>query len=226
MRPLQAAKSLKNAMDAFDIAGDATGRAKAGIWLAKAMIRKEKFNDAVQLLEQSLGVLGRTAPESGEAVVGNTFLVYAYERLRESDKAAAHVLEVADTMPAVAMDNYQPLYGRQPVVRFSPATESGQASGKVTLEFTVAEDGTVRNAKVAESSSNAKFEQAALEAIATFRYMPQYENGSLRATDTVKFSFYWQEDSHKASDIHAPRPPHMTNNINSGRRFGMENIGR
>ena len=68
-----------------------------------------------------------------------------------------------------------------PLVRVLPvyparAQERG-IEGYVVVEFTIAEDGTVKNATVRESQPSKIFDRAALRAIRKWKYKPKVEDG-------------------------------------------------
>jgi protein TonB len=68
-----------------------------------------------------------------------------------------------------------------PVVRatpqYPPRAISGQIEGWVRVQFSVTPIGTVRDAFVVDSEPSGVFEEAALKAIARWRYNPKVEGG-------------------------------------------------
>jgi TonB family protein len=57
------------------------------------------------------------------------------------------------------------------------AASTGRLEGAVLLEFTIAADGTTKDIVVIESSPPGVFDEAAVSALARWRYKPKIENG-------------------------------------------------
>lgn len=105
------------------------------------------------------------------------------------------------TAPPVA---HNPVVGRDPlfsdgeytpIVRVAPnyprRAEQRGLEGYVTLEFTVTRQGTVRDARVIESS-NSVFDSAAVEAVMRFRYRPRVIDGEPVDVPGVQFRMTFQ----------------------------------
>ncbi len=105
------------------------------------------------------------------------------------------------TTPPVS---HEPVLGREPVfgdgeytpiVRVAPnyprRAEQRGLEGYVTLEFTVTRQGTVRDARVVESS-NSVFDSAAVEAVMRFRYRPRVIDGEPVDVPGVQFRMTFQ----------------------------------
>lgn len=81
-----------------------------------------------------------------------------------------------------------------PIVRIPPAypleARRKKIEGWVRLEFTVQDDGSVANTKVKAAEPSGVFEQAAIAAIAQWKFTPAMENGKVvrrRVAQTLKF---------------------------------------
>jgi len=92
----------------------------------------------------------------------------------------------------------EPLFGDgeyTPIVRVAPnyprRAEQRGLEGYVTLEFTVTRQGTVRDARVIESS-NSVFDTAAVEAVMRFRYRPRVIDGEPVDVPGVQFRMTFQ----------------------------------
>ena len=65
-----------------------------------------------------------------------------------------------------------------PAASDAPQESAGTVlEGSVLLEFTIAADGTTKDIVVVESSPPGVLDQAAVEALAKWRYKPKIENG-------------------------------------------------
>jgi protein TonB len=71
-----------------------------------------------------------------------------------------------DTMPLVRINPDYP-----------PRAQSRGIEGWVLIEFTITAAGTVRDARVVQASPKGYFEDAALKAIARWRYNPKVQEG-------------------------------------------------
>jgi len=83
-----------------------------------------------------------------------------------------------------------------PIVRVLPqyprwALERG-AEGWVVLSFTVAADGTVQDARVADAEPTGIFDRAALKAVQKFKYKPTVIDGQARPTRNVQFRMVFE----------------------------------
>jgi TonB family protein len=77
-----------------------------------------------------------------------------------------------------------------PLVRVPPEYPHGalaaRLEGTVVVEFTVTEYGKVKKPRVVEADPEGVFEEAALEAVLAFRYVPQVANGVPVETEGVR----------------------------------------
>ena len=87
-----------------------------------------------------------------------------------------HCLATGRSVPWAGKANYEPLYRALPVY---PTSEWKRGrEGWVNMEFTVDENGIVRDAEVVESEGGPGFEVSALEAMRGFRYAPRLVDGN------------------------------------------------
>ena len=92
-----------------------------------------------------------------------------------------------------------------PIVKVAPAypdqAVQEQIEGHVLLEFVVTETGGVRDAVVVESEPRGVFDQAALDAVAKFKYKPKIVDGKPVAIPGVRnrFSFEFEDESATSS---------------------------
>jgi TonB family protein len=64
-----------------------------------------------------------------------------------------------------------------PAASDAPKESAGKLEGSVVLEFTIATDGTTKDIVVVESSPPGVFDDAAVKALARWRYNPKIEDG-------------------------------------------------
>ena len=138
---------------------------------------KEHLNQALTAFKtdnEQMGNLERTV---------RMMLVDVLERSDNSELATQHCLAVGERQewrpPA------RPLYFKPP--NFKPENAGESKSGRITVQFTVDEEGFVRNAKVASSTSPG-LNGDALAVVSDFRYAPRFVDGSPVATTGVDFT--------------------------------------
>ena len=109
-------------------------------------------------------------------------LVELYENMEQPERATEHCLALGahqswSTPPT-------PIHRARPV--FSQEAIEDKLSGEVALEFTIDEQGYVRDAAVTRSS-NAALNDIAITMIRKYRYAPRFEEGEPVATDSVEY---------------------------------------
>ena len=118
-------------------------------------------------------------------------LVSALERSEQSELATEHCLAVGQRqewrLPARPLYLKPPNFSKEKVeISLDNKKEKEQLAGRITISFSVDENGFVRSPRVA-SSTALGLNEAALEAISDFRYAPRFVDGSPVATSGVDF---------------------------------------
>ena len=97
------------------------------------------------------------------------------------------------SVSATSADGYQLLSAEGdllPIVKVAPVypwqAKEDKLEGYVLVEFTVAPNGRVENAEVVQSEPAGVFDQAALDAVAKFRYKPRVEDGVAVASHGIR----------------------------------------
>ena len=109
-------------------------------------------------------------------------LVALYESMEQPERATEHCVALGarqswSTPPT-------PIHTARPV--FSEAAVKDKLSGEVALEFTIDEQGYVRDAAVTRSS-NPALDDVAITMIRKYRYAPRFEAGAPVATDRIEY---------------------------------------
>ena len=171
-----AADSVKAAQDAR-AALDAEVKAQEGKWI--------KSYDKTKELAVAAKAAGDKA--AAEAVAGKEKADAVAARQKAAAAAAAKAKVVAPVrvggqiMPPRKIKDVQPVY---PAI-----AQSTRVPGSVTIEATIGSDGKVIEAKVVRS--NPLFDQAALDAVRQWEYLPTFLNGvpvPVLMTVTVNFT--------------------------------------
>ena len=111
-------------------------------------------------------------------------LVDGLERTGRSDEATPHCLALGAAQ--VWQMPPRPLYMTFP--GYSAEAFEGLSEGQVTLEFTIDEEGFVREARVLEST-RPTLDADALAAVGNFRYAPRFVDGASVETDDATFTY-------------------------------------
>lgn len=136
-------------------------------------------------------------------------LVKAYESNGESDLATQHCVALGKEFEFSPDQDYEPLFRLAPMYPMELLRQG--IEGHVDIEFTVDEDGFIRNPMVMDSfmsdtpnrskfrsaakKDDRSFEDAALKAVARFRYAPRFEGSEPVPTEGVetRISFYLED---------------------------------
>ena len=109
-------------------------------------------------------------------------LVELYEAMEQPERATEHCVAIGArgewSLPPT------PIYSARPV--YSQEAIDDKLAGEVSLEFTIDEQGYVRNATVTQSSEDS-LNDIAITMIRKYRYAPRFEQGNPVATDGVEY---------------------------------------
>ncbi len=108
------------------------------------------------------------------------------------ERMATEHLQAAGLLTTGHQDtNYAPIYKKSPVYPRRAIVRG--IEGYVLLEFTVTREGGIRDPKVIDANPPRIFDQAALDAVGQFRYIPRVVNGEPvevdGVTNRIAFSF-------------------------------------
>ena len=109
-----------------------------------------------------------------------------------NEQEATDHLQAAGLLTSRHQDaNYAPIYKKSPVYPRRAIVRG--IEGYVLLEFTVTREGGVRDPKVVDANPPKIFDQAAVDAVRQFRYIPRVVNGApvevVGVTNRIAFSF-------------------------------------
>ena len=138
----------------------------------------QKSRNQARYYEQILA-LGKDVEDFGDQLFGlHRTLAILYIKSGDETKATEH-LQAAGFLKNDHVysrdDKYLPLVKIPP--KYPRTAARRGTEGFVWVEFTVTRKGTVHSTKVLESKPPGVFDQAAMEAVQQFRYLPQYVNG-------------------------------------------------
>ena len=175
----------------------------ANFHLGKFQLSRGNEKKSIEFLLQALPSF--EGAESGEPGViyemhTRAMLVEVYETLNMSDEATEHCVAVGELSPQRETSDYQPLFRMTP--RYPQLMRAARREGSVVFEFTIDEDGFVRDPKIIERAEGRKiyrtdsvhrfdredmnFDAAALEALERFRYAPRVVDGKPVPVSGVK----------------------------------------
>ena len=187
LRDRHGVKLLEEAAAAFERLDNADGLALANLWIGKIRMARG-WGDPVDNLEAALAQARRGEFEQPNqpsiALLAQVALVEAFETQGRRDAATVHCVAVGRSVPWTGKADYEPLYRALPVY---PTSEWKRGrEGWVNMEFTVDENGLVRDPIVVESEGGPGFEVSALEAMRGFRYAPRFVDGNAVAVAGVR----------------------------------------
>lgn len=169
-----------------DVLGEADPRTGyAAFQLGRFHLAKENHKSASRFFAAALGTFkDPAAPSNQLELTTHAFLVQVYEEMGDSEQATQHCLAIGRMTPFDPDQEQIPLYKRPPEYPMS-ALQKGQ-EGSVIVEFSVDENGFVKNPVVVSADGGKAFHSPALEAVRSFRYAPRFEGGEPVQTSGVK----------------------------------------
>ena len=175
----------------------------ASYHMALWKLADNQFEEAVSYLDASL--IAFKTDESQMHELEKTvrmMLVNTLENAKESELATTHCLALGRNqtwkVPA------KPLYFSMP--DFPPELTNTALVGEFTLEFTIDEDGFVRNPGVTRST-HADMDEVVMEAIGKFRYAPRFVEGKPVATEGMNYTFSIDFSRAEGKNNFFTRPP-------------------
>ena len=161
---------LKEALKVYS--NDAEGFESVGVSMANFQLGKIKM--AQGKYKSSIPFLLEATKNSSIASYAHAFLVKAYDRTSQQDKATEHVLIMA-RQPIRGKD-YIPLFVQQP--KYPDRARRFGKEGYAMIELTVSKEGLALNPTVIEEKPEGQeFGKAALKAAASLRYVPRFIDG-------------------------------------------------
>ena len=129
-------------------------------------------------------------------------LVQTYEKLNQPKEATEQLLILGANQSWFSATD--PVY--QPSFKFPEEAIAKRINGEISLSFTIDEQGYVVNPSVAESSEEI-FNDAALEMVRGFRYIPRFVDGKPVATEGIVYDTSFVFSNPVASRGRYQRPP-------------------
>jgi len=165
---------LKEALKVYS--NEAEGFESVGVSLANFQLGKIKM--AQGKYKSSIPFLLEATKNSSISSYAHAFLVKAYDRTNQQDKATEHVLLMAKQPNKVNTEarDYIPLFVTQPL--YPRGAQTRGKEGYAIIELTVSKEGLALNPTViAEKPKGLKFGKAALKAAGSLRYVPRVIDG-------------------------------------------------
>jgi TonB family protein len=168
--PFKGARFLEEALQMYMKAG---GPDSLGVTLANFYLGKNKMAQAQYKL--SIPYFLKATKNPSIASYAHAFLVDAYDRTNQQDKATEQVLIMAAIRGNTAQ-SYIPLFVQQP--KYPDRARRFGKEGYAMIELTVSKEGLALNPTVIEEKPEGQeFGKAALKAAASLRYVPRFIDG-------------------------------------------------
>ena len=165
---------LKEALKVYSNGAEGSeslGATLANFQLGKIKIAQEKYKSSIPYFLQA-------TKNPSIASYAHAFLVEAYDRTSQQDKATEHVLLMAKQPNRVNTEDrdYIPLFVKQPL--YPHRAQNRGKEGYAIIELTVSKEGLALNPTVIEEKPKGqKFGKAALKAAGSLRYVPRFIDG-------------------------------------------------
>ena len=165
---------LKEALKVYSNGAEGSeslGATLANFQLGKIKIAQEKYKSSIPYFLQA-------TKNPSIASYAHAFLVEAYDRTSQQDKATEHVLLMAKQPNRVNTEarDYIPLFVTQPL--YPHRAQNRGKEGYAIIELTVSKEGLALNPTVIEEKPKGqKFGKAALKAAGSLRYVPRFIDG-------------------------------------------------
>lgn len=189
-RSRQAKRFLRESYESFSeaLGGQHPQTGVAAFYLGKYELGTGHSSDAIKYFDAALATFKQPDEPANEFEVRtHAFLVQAHERGGDSESATKHCLAIGRMTPAMATQEYLPLFKKAPM--YPKGAQRAKLEGYVVVKYTVDKFGFVVNPQVESSHGPASFNKVSLEAASKFRYAPQFENGRPVSTDGVRNKF-------------------------------------
>jgi len=164
--------------------------AKAKFWLGKYEKFRRNHSRAQAQFESAIDILEKSDPESAIIPTARTFLVSIYQLRREPELVEKQLSLLAKSFSTAPNSDLRPIYQVRPY--YPKVDKIERVQGRVILSFTVNEKGAVIDPIAKEVEGSFNFEDAAMEAIANYRFVPRRENGQPVRTEGVEYEFTWK----------------------------------
>ncbi|MDC0053060.1 energy transducer TonB [Gammaproteobacteria bacterium] len=177
---------LKEALKVYN--NEAEGSGAVGASLANFQLGKIKM--AQGKYKSSIPFLLEATKNSQISSYAHAFLVEAYDRTNQQDKATEHVLLMAKQPNRVNTEarDYIPLFVTQPL--YPRRAQNRGKEGYAIIELTVSKEGLALNPTVIEEKPKGqKFGKAALKAAGSLRYVPRVIHGEPVAVPGVLYKY-------------------------------------
>lgn len=171
---------IDDAARVFEQAGDVEHHATAQLAIGKYYRGRGNVKKAVAQFQAALATIGQDPSERKPfhrrlMLLAHSSLVEALEHIGDRESATKHCLAIGAVTPWGGVADYEPLLRHSPVYPYEALARGEE--GAVILQFTVDEQGFVREPVALETIGPGSFERHALEAVRSYRYAPRFVDG-------------------------------------------------
>lgn len=181
-------KAIRYARSAYEIFSREVGTESSGATLASFQIGRIKMG--LGGYKSSIPYLLQATKNPSVSSFAHAFLVEAFDRTSQPDKATLHAQKLGERSSGVRGDDYMPLFVRSP--DYPLRALERRKEGYVVVELTISKEGLATSpVMIEEEPKGYGFGKAALKAAHTLRYVPRFINGEPVKVSGVlyKYSF-------------------------------------
>lgn len=169
-----------------------TNLAITNFWLGKVHMTANRNRNAAKAMSLALKTFDEIDPSGSYAMMGHAFMIKILEKQGKREEATKHCQKIGKAQAFDVNKEPTPLYRQVPL--YPRGAQQRRQNGYVIIEFSIDEEGYVKNAKPIDFSGSEAFSKSALEVMEKFRYAPRFENGKPVSTDAMKTRFIFQMD--------------------------------
>lgn len=164
----------------------------AAFQLGRYELATRRHNRARQNFELALRTFAEPERPSNKMELStHAFLVATYEGMKQSDKATEHCLAIGRMQPTRNAQAAGALF--QTAIEYPPGSLKRKEGGYVEVEFTIDEQGFVRDAELIQSEGSDMFGVSTMDAIEKWRFAPFFKDGEPVATRVLqKVDFFFK----------------------------------
>lgn len=174
---LQASEYLEIAAQFFKNNGERypIDLAEINFWEAKTYLTKKSYKNAQSKMLSALNLLEKNDPTSNYALSAHAFMVEILENQGKSDEATKHCQAIGRLNESMPDKEFLPLF--RAAQKYPYQALKNDISGFALVEFSIDEQGMVKDAKVVDGENVKYFEESSIAAAEKYRYAPRYEDG-------------------------------------------------
>lgn len=147
-------------------------------FIGKTYLTQGKYGKSREIFSKIIDDFEGSVPADDLLLISSrTFLVQIYEKTDKSDEATKHCRAIAYAKPRDTLEDEKALFLAKPY--YPQEALRKKVPGHVILEFTVSDEGKVRDVEVLSGINTGMFRREAIKTVKKFRYAPAVKDGKI-----------------------------------------------